>query len=169
MVNSRVSIVHLDQEDYPDAAEVCRDSTHFLVDLSGENPDRVGLETVIQEVKEAQQYRGIVIAIKLRKNQRMIGISSYIPQGYKGQYSHAWVALMLISEKFHRHGYGTEAYNIIENIIFADKEISKISLAVLTNNPDAFSFWHRMGYLDTGIQKKDSKGHDVSILEKFRT
>jgi RimJ/RimL family protein N-acetyltransferase len=119
-----------------------------------------------REAGDARANGGIFVGIRLRGNQQMVGVASYVPSGYKGQPSHAWIALLMIAEKFHYQGYGTEAYQLIEETISTDTKVLAIGLGVLANNPIALCFWQKMGYRTTGIRKQDAQGHEIILMEK---
>jgi RimJ/RimL family protein N-acetyltransferase len=166
MANSRLFITLLTVKDYPEAVEVYRNSLHYLVELSSEAPESAGLEMLTREASDARVYSGIVVCIRLRGNQQMVGVASYVPSGYNGQPSHAWIALLMIAEKFHYQGYGTEAYQLIEETISSNTKVLSIGLGVLANNPVALRFWQKMGYRTTGIRKPDAQGHEIILMEK---
>ena len=166
MESFRLVINPLSPSDYTEAAEIYNDSQHFIVEISGETA--TALELVTKEAAEAQTHNAIFAGIKLKKNRRMIGIASYIPAGYKGQPSQAWLALLLIAERFHRYGYGSEAYKLIEETIFINPEVCSIRLGVLANNLTGFQFWQKKGYQDTGIRGRSDFGHEIKVMEKSR-
>jgi len=74
----------------------------------------------------------------------------------------------MIAEPYQRQGYGTEAYRMIEEAIFADPDVQTISLGVLVNNGPAIAFWQRMGYRRAGSTVKDKDGREVLMLQKHR-
>ncbi len=155
-------------EEFPEAAEVYLNSRHFLVELSGEDPGSLGLELVKREAEDARAHRAVFAGIRLVENRQMVGVVTYQPGGYRDQPSQAWIALLMIAEKFQSTGYGAEVYRIVEDIIFSNPKIQQISLGVLTNNSKALRFWQKVGYRDTGIRKLDGTGHEIIVMDKLR-
>ncbi len=166
MGTEKFIIESLSEKDYPEAVAVYQDSRHFLVDISGENSSSVGMPTLIREIKEAEEHGGEVYGIRLKESGKMIGITSYVPKGYKGDQSRAWIALFMISENYQKSGYGKKAYALIEKTIFTDTDVSRIALGVLTNNQTGLIFWGKMGYRPTDTRSKDEHGHEIIVMEK---
>jgi RimJ/RimL family protein N-acetyltransferase len=167
--NSELAIEPLNSEDYPQAVEIYRHSRHYLADIYGQRPEDIGLAMVTKEAAEAKSHNALFCAIRLKATEQMVGVVTYQPEGYQGQASQAWLALLMIAKPFQRRGDGAMACRIIEEKIYKNPGVEAIKLGVLTNNPAAMSFWQSMGYRNTGHRRPDQEsGHEVIIMEKKR-
>ena len=169
MDGSTLIVNPLTADEFPEAAVIYRNSWHFLVELSGEVPDSIGMELVTREVTEASTNGAIFAGIRLKENRQLVGVVTYQLGGYRGQPSQAWIALLMVAEQFQSLGYGGEAYRLVEEAIFTDPGISTISLGVLTNNPKALKFWQKMGYSGTDIRTQGDTAHDILVMKKLRS
>jgi RimJ/RimL family protein N-acetyltransferase len=154
---------------YPEVTEVYLDSRHFLVELSGEAPHALGLEMVIREAGEAYAHGAVYAGIRLKENRQLVGVITYQAGGHQDQPSVAWIALLLVAEKFQSLGYGAEAYRLVEEAILSNAGVRTIRLGVLANNIHGLGFWKRMGFSDTGSMGQDDTGHKLIIMEKSGT
>ena len=145
-----------------------RNSRHFLVDITGEEPESLGLPLVTREEAEAREHGATCFGIRLKETRQMVGATVYQPSGYGGEPACAWLALLMISEPHQKRGYGAEAYRLIESAIFAQPGVNAIKLAVLVNNPAGLCFWQKMGYKKLTTRKHFQGGHDVVVMEKHR-
>lgn len=166
MNRDRLVVVPLEPADYPEAANIYDGARHFIVDISGETSESTGLELVAKEAAEAKSHGAIYAALRLGNTREMVGIATYEPSGHGGQPSQAWLALVMIAEKFQRRGYGAEACRLIEENIRSNNAVQIIGLGVLSNNPVALDFWQKMGYRTTGNRKQDDLGHEIMLMEK---
>jgi RimJ/RimL family protein N-acetyltransferase len=169
MPDRRLDLVTLTPGDFPEVAEVYQNSRHFLVELSGEKQEDLGVEMVKREAVEAHAHGAIFAGIRLKENRQLTGVVTYQPGGYRDQPSQAWIALLMIAEKFQSRGYGAEAYRLVEEAILSNPEVHTIKLGVLPNNPRGLEFWQRMGYRDTGVLRQNETGQKIIIMEKLRT
>jgi RimJ/RimL family protein N-acetyltransferase len=165
-MRNRLGITSMKPEDYEEAAEVYRQSRHYLVDISGESPENTGPELVKKEAAEADEHGAVFATIRVKENGRMVGVTAYQSSGYQGDPTCAWIALLMIAEPFQRLGYGSEACGIIENEILGNIGVRTIKLGVLANNPSALAFWNEMGYHKTGIREHQKPEQNVIILQK---
>ncbi len=168
MKTKRLIVEPLGEKDFPEAVEVYLNSRYYLVDISGENSDDIGLNTLEQEIKETHEHGGKVCSIRLAETREMVGITSYVPTGYKSEAARAWIALLMISEKHKRKGYGKQAYELIEKSIVTNSGVRTIGLGVLVNNREGLIFWEKMGYRTTGDKKPYEHGREVILMEKTR-
>ena len=169
MESRRLVIAPITPQDYPEAAEVYRNSSRFLVDISGEKPECLGPELVAREVAEASAHGAVCAVIKLKGSRQMVGVAVFEPAGHGGKPSQAWLALLMIAEPFQHRGYGIEAYKSIEDAIFKNPDVRSIRLGVLERNTLALRFWTSVGYKDTGARKPNECGHEVIVMEKRRS
>jgi GNAT superfamily N-acetyltransferase len=61
--------------------------------------------------------------------------------------------LLLISPEHRGLGLGRAAYEALENEILGWKTCRRIRLAVIKTFPSPISFWHKMGFVETGEVK----------------
>jgi RimJ/RimL family protein N-acetyltransferase len=158
----------LKARDYPAVVELYRQTPRFIVELNGRPADSINLEMVEEDAAQAANHGAIFAGLFLRKNGPMIGVTDYIPSGYRGWPSQAWLALLLIAGPYQRQGYGTEAYRLIETAMFANPDVQAISLGVLVNNGPALGFWAAMGFHRAGSTVSDRDGRELVILQKHR-
>jgi RimJ/RimL family protein N-acetyltransferase len=164
----RLEMRALGARDYTAVAEIYRQTPRFIVELNGRSADTIGLEMVEEDAAQAANHGARFAGVFLRENGQMIGVADYVPSGYGELPSRAWIALLLMAEPYQRQGYGTEAYRLIEEAVFADPDVQTIGLGVLVNNGPALGFWRAMGYERVGSTVQDREGRDVVRLQKQR-
>ena len=164
----RLMMRALGARDYPAVVEIYRQTPRFIVELNGRSADSLGLEMVEEDAAQAANHGAKFAGLFLRENGQMIGVADYVPGGYGGQPSRAWIALLLLAEPYQRRGYGSQAYRLIEEAIFTDPDVQTIGLGVLVNNGPALGFWRAMDYERVGSTVQDREGRDVVMLQKQR-
>ena len=167
--HGRLEMRPLGARDYPAAVEIYRQTPRYVIELNGRPAESIGLEMVEEDAAQAAHHGAQFVGLFLRPGGEMIGVADFVPSGYKGRPSQAWIALLMIAEPFQRQGYGTEAYRLIEDSILADPDVQIIGLGVLINNGPALGFWQAMGYQRVGSTVQDKDGREVVILQKQRT
>lgn len=166
--DGRLEMRPLGARDYPDAVEIYRHTTRFIVELNGRPAESIGLEMVEEDAAQAANHGAQFVGLFLRPGGEMIGVADFVPSGYKGRPSQAWIALLMIAEPYQRQGYGAEACRLIEDSILADPGVQTIGLGVLITNGPALSFWQAMGYQRVGSTVQDKDGREIAILQKPR-
>ena len=166
--SQRLEMRTLGAHDYPAVVEVYRQAPRFLVELNGRPAESIGLEMVEEDAAQAANHGAMFVGFFLRESGEMIGVADFVPSRYRGRPSFAWIALLMIAEPHQRKGYGTEAYQLIEETIFADPDVQTIGLGVLVNNGPAIGFWQRMGYQRAGSTVRDRDGREILMLQKQR-
>jgi RimJ/RimL family protein N-acetyltransferase len=164
----RLEMRTLGARDYAAVVEIYRQTARFIVELNGRSADTIGLEMVEEDAAQAANHGATFAGLFLPENGQMIGVADYVPGGYGGQPSRAWIALLLMAEPYQRQGYGSEACRLIEESIFADPDVQTIGLGVLVNNGPALGFWRAMGYERVGSTIQDREGRAVVMLQKQR-
>jgi ribosomal protein S18 acetylase RimI-like enzyme len=76
----------------------------------------------------------------------MIGVLDFVPSGYKGNPTHAFLELLMIAAPFRNQGIGKAVVEAFENEIRKNEQVSTILSGVQVNNPQAVQFWQRRGY-----------------------
>jgi RimJ/RimL family protein N-acetyltransferase len=154
--------------DYPAVVEVYRQTPRFIVELNGRPAESINLEMVQEDAAQAAHHGAIFAGLFLRPGGPMMGVVDYVPGGYRGRPSQAWIALLLIAGPYQRLGYGTEAYRLVEGALWANPDVQTISLGVLVNNGPALGFWAAMGFQRAGSTVSDRDGRELVILQKHR-
>jgi RimJ/RimL family protein N-acetyltransferase len=166
--DKRLEMRSLGAREYPAVVEIYRQTPRFIVELNGRPAESIGLEMVEEDAARAAHHGAVFAGLFLRESSTMIGVADWVPAGYKGRPSQAWIALLMIAEPYQRRGYGSEADRLIEETIWADPAVQTIGLGVLTNNGPALGFWQAMGYHRAGSTILDQDGREVLILQKHR-
>ena len=81
----------------------------------------------------------------------------------------AILGLLLIAEPYQGQGHGVHAYSELEKIITSWPGIDTVRLGVIETNTQAFSFWRKMGFSETGERKEKTPPYiaDIIVMEKF--
>jgi RimJ/RimL family protein N-acetyltransferase len=166
--SQRLEMRPLKANNYPAVVELYRQTPRFIVELNGRPAESINLEMVEEDAAQAANHGATFVGLFLRESGQMIGVADFVPGGYRGQPSQAWIALLLIGGPFQRQGYGTEAYRLVEEAIFADPNAQTIGLGVLVNNGPALGFWAAMGFQRAGSTVADRDGRDLVVLQKHR-
>ena len=158
----------LGADDYPTVVEVYRQTPRFIVELNKRPAESINLEMVEEDAAQAANHGAIFAGLFLRPGGPMMGVVDYVPGGYRGRPSQAWIALLLVAGPYQRQGYGTEAYRLVEDAIMANPDVRTIGLGVLVNNGPALGFWAAMGFQRAGSTVPDRDGREQVILQKHR-
>jgi SAM-dependent methyltransferase len=79
----------------------------------------------------------------------------------------AWIALLIIRQEAQRQGYGSAVAALLEAHLFAQLEVTRIGMGVLTANAPALAFWEKRGY-QRGLTRRDNHGNEVITLRLDR-
>jgi RimJ/RimL family protein N-acetyltransferase len=96
----------------------------------------------------------------------MIGCADVL-RGYPDR-PRAVIGLLLLTEQWQRQGLGRAFARLVEQAIAAWPEIERLRIGVISTNPGALEFWHKLGYVKTGEVRSgapDFRG-DIIALEK---
>lgn len=79
------------------------------------------------------------------------------------------LGLLLIAEKHQGNGYGSRAYTELEKIIFTWAGCDTVRLGVIETNTQAFPFWRKLGFSETGERKAKTPPYiaDTIVMEKY--
>jgi RimJ/RimL family protein N-acetyltransferase len=80
----------------------------------------------------------------------MVGIVDFVPRGFEGDSSRAFLSLLMIGAPWRGKGLGAAVVRLIEAEIGRDERITSIGSGVQVNNPAAIRFWQRCGYAIVG-------------------
>jgi RimJ/RimL family protein N-acetyltransferase len=80
----------------------------------------------------------------------------------------AVIGLLLLAEKWQRRSFGRAFALLVEQMIAAWPEITKVRIGVVEQNVGALAFWHKLGYVETGEVKSADQSYvgKVVVLEK---
>ena len=143
--SKRLEIRPLLVAEYPAAVEVYRSNPDFMVRISGHPLDSINLKLVEEETKEAAAHGALYCGIFLRGGKQLIGVATF-ERSRSIDRTAAWIALLLIVGPQQSQGYGTEAYQAVEQFIFIDLSVHSIELGVLPANKSGKEFWKSLGY-----------------------
>jgi ribosomal protein S18 acetylase RimI-like enzyme len=78
------------------------------------------------------------------------------------------LGLLLLADKFQGQGHGTRAYKEVEKIMLSWPGIDTVRIGVIETNTDAFGFWRKMGFVETGERKPKYLPYiaDIIVMEK---
>jgi GNAT superfamily N-acetyltransferase len=96
----------------------------------------------------------------------MIGCADVI-RGYPVP-EKAVIGLLLLAERWQRHGIGRAFAALIEQAIAAWPEVTVLRIGIVATNTGALAFWRKQGYSGTGEVKPAASGFvaDTLVLEK---
>ena len=80
----------------------------------------------------------------IKSDDTYIGITSIRKKNKSDGYP--WIGLFMIHGDYHQYGFGTMAYQALEEML-RKQGFERLRLAVLENNNRAANFWERNGYL----------------------
>lgn len=132
-----------------------------------------------QPISIDQQSEWLDSMIDLTGNNKryIIEDENHMAIGVIGLYGISWIhraaeiGMYIGEEEAHGNGYGTEAYEIIENYAKNFLNLRKLKLNVVYTNEKAVGFWEKLGYSKIGYLSQeryiDGQYHDLFILEKF--
>jgi ribosomal protein S18 acetylase RimI-like enzyme len=158
---SSIEIRTLTPDDIYSILMIYRQCEDFLA--FGPEPN-ASLKIVLKDLESAQNEGGIFQGIYTAG--KMIGVVSYVPGGFEGELSNAFLSLLMIIPAFRGKGIGTKIVAMVEKEIFRDSHITAILSAVQVNNPDALRFWQKNGYRISGGPELRPDGTTVFRLRK---
>jgi ribosomal protein S18 acetylase RimI-like enzyme len=104
------------------------------------------LKMVRTDLALSLEERGIFCGIYRRADQQMMGVVDFVPSGWLGNPTSAFLSLLMIAAPFRSQGLGKEVVKLVEAEILRPGGILVIYSGVQVNNPGAICFWQRMGY-----------------------
>ena len=102
----------------------------------------------------------------LYAGESMVGCADVI-RGYPVR-DKAVIGLFLLGQSWQRRGLGRAFAALVERVIGAWPEIECLRLNVAVSNPGAHTFWHKLGYRETGEVKPAPPGFigAMRVMEK---
>ncbi len=103
------------------------------------------MEMVLKDIELSRGEGGLFCGIYAVDGE-MIGVLDYVPSGYQGDASTAFLELLMIAAPHRRRGIGHAVAEALEDQVSKDAAVRRILAGVQVNNPDAVRFWQREGY-----------------------
>lgn len=105
-------------------------------------------EMVLADLAHTRQIGGVFCGIFLEKGQ-LVGVLSYVANGYEGNPQIAFLELLMIASPFRGLGLGKTAVEWVESVA-RQAGARQMRSGVQVNNPRARRFWKRCGYSEVG-------------------
>lgn len=121
------------------------------------------------EFIEAQQTDGrTLFAIERLADRVLVGIADVQLEATMSDT--ATIALLLIGGAYQQHGYGSEAADLLEQILFAEPEVEFIMAGVAESSLLGQRFWQSRGYEFSGTTTHDPQSSRTTLwLAKRRS
>ena len=132
----------ISHDELDDVLNVYRQCEDFLA--LGPVPT-ASMDMVEKDVELSRSQGGIFCGI-CNGDGEMIGVLDFVPGGYEGDASHAFLELLMIAAPFRSRGIGQAVVEALESETRKDPSVRTISAGVQANNPQAIKFWQRNGY-----------------------
>jgi ribosomal protein S18 acetylase RimI-like enzyme len=102
-------------------------------------------EMVVIDLQHSQAEGGFFCGI-YDVTGEMLGIVDFVPRGYAGDPSQAFLSLLMIAAPYRNQGLGSAIVQWVESEVRREPGVRVILSGVQVNNPGAIRFWQRMGY-----------------------
>ncbi len=103
------------------------------------------MEMVQKDIELSRSVGGLFCGI-YQADGEMIGVLDYVPRGWEGDASAAFLELLMIAAPHRKQGIGRAVVDAFENEIRKDPAVRTILSGVQVNNPGAIRFWLSRGY-----------------------
>jgi RimJ/RimL family protein N-acetyltransferase len=137
--------------------------------LDTQTPDEPSSEMVRSDLAQAAENDCLYCGIFRRETNEPIGVISFVPHSFRGQRDYAWLALIMIQEKDRLEGYGTEAYQAVEKIIFSDEAVMRIGTLLIPQFDASLRFAEKQGFERAGGPFKNKRGYGLYSFVKKRS
>ena len=161
----RLIIRPLAESDAAAALKVFEQSTDFL---GLQTPEPPSIAMARSDIQLAAQRGSLFCGIFKRDSGELVGVIDFVPHSFRGQADYAWVSVLLIREPDRRQGYGTEAYQAVEEYIFNDPTVQRIGHALLPQYEPSLKFAEQMGFERAGGPFKNKRGFGLYSFVKKR-
>jgi RimJ/RimL family protein N-acetyltransferase len=136
--------------------------------LDTQTPDEPSSEMVRSDLAQAAANNSVYCGIFRRDTQEPIGVISFVPRSFRGQRDYAWLASIMIQEPDRLEGYGTEAYQAVEQIIFSDEAVTRIGTLLIPQFDASLRFAEKAGFERAGGPFKNKRGYGLYAFVKKR-
>jgi diamine N-acetyltransferase len=142
-----IRLLNGDPSEMDDLQQVLEEAPAFAYRVTGGPPNPADAQSTYSSLPDGKSYDDKFV-FGIFHDERMIGcIDVYRNYPSPGV---AWIGLLLLSERFHGHGFGRKAFDLLRNQISCWEGCDRIQLAVVSTNEVALPFWRRMGFNETG-------------------
>jgi RimJ/RimL family protein N-acetyltransferase len=119
-------------------------------------------EAVITDISDTLNMPGGAVWKITLRNGILIGVAetALIPPPQS-----AWIALLIICQKYQGKGYGRESATLLEEFLFQEPQITTIGLGISAENGRGLRFWERQGY-SQGLHRRDAFGNEIITMKK---
>ncbi|MBI5565278.1 MAG: GNAT family N-acetyltransferase [Chloroflexi bacterium] len=136
--------------------------------LELQTPERPSGAMVQSDVATTARLGGVFAGIYRRESNDLIGVISFVPQNFRGQRDYAFVLNLMIGAVHRRLGYGTEAYQAVEEFIWRDAEVQRIGALLLPQHEPSYAFAKKQGFERAGGPFKNKRGYGLWAFSKKR-
>ncbi len=136
--------------------------------LDTQTPDEPSIGMVHEDLRLAAQHHSVYYGLFRRDTAQPIGVLSYVPHSFGGQRDYAWLSLLMIQENDRLEGYGTEAYQAVEDLIFGDPEVKRIGTLLIPQFEASLRFAEKLGFEQAGGPFKNKRGYGLYSFVKKR-
>ena len=161
----RLIIQELSESDAEMILPVYRNSADYL---DTQTPDEPSIEMVRSDLLLAAENNSVTCGIFRRDTGRPIGVISFVPHSFRGQRDYAWLSSLMIQENDRLEGYGTEAYQAVEEYIFSDPEVKRIGTLLIPQFDASLRFAEKLGFERAGGPFKNKRGYGLYAFVKKR-
>src|SRR5512137_273646 len=165
LLTSRLIIKSLGDVDVDAILPVYEGSADYL---DTQTPDEPSREMVRSDLAQAVENKCLYCGIFRRETQEPIGVISFVPHSFRGQRDYAWLASIMIQEKDRLEGYGTEAYQAVEQVIFGDEAVTRIGTLLIPQFDASLRFAEKLGFERAGGPFKNKRGYGLYSFVKKR-
>jgi RimJ/RimL family protein N-acetyltransferase len=136
--------------------------------LDTQTEDEPSGEMVRLDLALAAANHSLTCGIFRRDTHEPIGVISFVPHSFRGQRDYAWLAQLMIQETDRLEGYGTEAYQAVEKIIFDDEAVTRIGTLLIPQFDASLHFAEKLGFERAGGPFKNKRGYGLYSFIKKR-
>ena len=136
--------------------------------LELQTPERPSGAMVQSDVATTAKLGGVFAGIYRREDNELIGVVSFVSQNFRGQRDYAFVLNLMIGATHRRQGYGTEAYQAVENFIWRDEAVKRIGALLLPQHEPSYAFAEKQGFERAGGPFKNKRGYGLWAFSKRR-
>ena len=134
--------------------------------LDTQTPEEPSSEMVRSDLAQAAANNSVYCGIFRRETNEAIGVISFVPHSFRGQRDYAWLTSIMIQEKDRLEGYGTEAYQAVEQIIFSDEAVTRIGTLLIPQFDASLRFAEKAGFERVGGPFKNKRGYGLYSFVK---
>lgn len=154
------------EKNITEVQRVLEEAPTYSLNISGSLPSPGEAKEMFSEIPNGRSFDDkFIFGIYL--DNKMIGCMALL-RGYPNETT-VMLGLLLLSEKYQRKGFGTQAHKKLEEIIKGWGNFEKIRIGVLITNQEILPFWKKMGYTET-VRKPYKHGDietEVITLDKM--